>query len=92
MKKNEFTVLSDNMIVVLNNGMIGLVVSFNNIPSHIVFKSFVNSIDRWDTNGTYKGKDDYSINKILDGKTVLNPQDVFKKSVVNNLPILWEKE
>ena len=42
--------LSYNQVVRLRNGKLGIVVCFNNTPSHIVFSAFTNPITKWDEN------------------------------------------
>lgn len=82
--------LKDNHVVVLKNGITGIVVSFNGMPSHIIFNNFTNPLSKWDGNGKYKGKDDYSIKTILDGTSMLSAQDGFKKKTTKDLPVLWD--
>ena len=44
--KNE--VLKCNQIVVLRNGLVGIVANFNNKPSHLIFKAYCNPITQYD--------------------------------------------
>ena len=79
--------LSCNQVVRLRNGKLGIVVCFNNTPSHIVFSAFTNPITKWDENLKHSN-DDYDIVEVYDGSTLENPMDGFKKRKVGELKTL----
>ena len=79
--------LACNQVVRLRNGKLGIVVCFNNTPSHIVFSSFTNPITKWDENLKHSN-DDYDIVEVYDGSTLENPIDGFKKRKVGELKTL----
>lgn len=84
MKKTELT---SSSVVMTKNGKIGIVVSFNGNPSHIVFASFTNPIGSWSDDLTH-AYDDYSIAEVRDGSTIENVLDVFKKKVYTTLKVV----
>ena len=79
--------LARNQVVRLRNGKLGIVVCFNNTPSHIVFSSFTNPITKWDENLKHANSD-YDIVEVYDGSTLENPMDGFKKRKVGELKTL----
>jgi hypothetical protein len=89
---NKTFELNNNQVVKIANGMFGVVVSFNNKPSHIVFTSFTNPIEKWDSNLEHKSAN-YSIVEVYDGSTLASPLDAFKKctKVEETLPLLYKK-
>lgn len=84
--------LNVNQVVKTANGNIGIVVSFNGEPSHIVFNSFTNPVSKWDENLEHKSAN-YSITEVYDGTKLANPLDAFKKSahIEENLPLVFKK-
>ena len=90
--ENKTFKLDNNQVIKIANGMIGVVVSFNNKPSHIVFTSFTNPIGKWDSNLEHKSAN-YSIVEVYDGSSLENPLDAFKKrtNVEEALPLLYKK-
>ena len=79
--------LSCNQVVRLRNGKLGIVVCFNNTPSHIVFSAFTNPITKWDENLKHANSD-YDIVEVYDGSTLESPMDGFKKRKVGELKTL----
>ena len=79
--------LACNQVVRLRNGKLGIVVCFNNTPSHIVFSSFTNPITKWDENLEHANSD-YDIVEVYDGSTLESPMDGFKKRKVGELKTL----
>ena len=79
--------LACNQVVRLRNGKLGIVVCFNNTPSHIVFSSFTSPITKWDENLKHSN-DDYDIVEVYDGSTLESPMDGFKKRKVGELKVL----
>lgn len=84
MKRTELT---SSSVVMTKNGKVGIVVSFNGKPSHIIFTSFTNPIDKWDEDLNH-ANDNYTITEVRDGSKVDNALDAFKKRVFNTLPII----
>ena len=79
--------LACSQVVRLRNGKLGIVVCFNNTPSHIVFSSFTNPITKWDENLKHANSD-YDIVEVYDGSTLESPMDGFKKRKVGELKTL----
>lgn len=84
MKRTELT---SSSVVMTKNGKVGIVASFNGKPSHIIFTSFTNPIDKWDDDLNH-ANDNYTITEVRDGSKVDNALDAFKKRVFNTLPII----
>lgn len=84
MKRTELT---NSSVVMTKNGKVGIVASFNGKPSHIIFASFTNPIDKWDEDLNH-ANDNYTITEVRDGSKVDNALDAFKKRVFNTLPII----
>lgn len=82
--------LDNNQVVELRNGLFGVVVSFNNKPFQLIFKSYTNPISRY--NEELKNKNTaYDIVKIYDGSTIENVTSVFSNSFnPSNLNLIWE--
>lgn len=89
MTAKEFK-LGNNQVVKITNGMVGVVVSFNGNPSHIVFTSFTNPVGKWDNELNHRSQA-YSIEEVYDGST-LDPLDAFKKRTdLSTLPLLFKR-
>lgn len=84
MKRSDLT---NSSVVMTKNGKIGIVVAFNGKPSHIIFTSFTNPIDKWDEDLNHPN-DNYSITEVRDGSKVKNTLDAFKKRTYNTLSVL----
>ena len=84
MKRSELTTSS---VVMTKNGKVGIVASFNGKPSHIIFTSFTNPIDKWDEDLNH-ANDNYTITEVRDGSKVDNALDAFKKRVFDTLPTI----
>lgn len=84
--------LNNNQVVKTTNGLFGVVVSFNNKPSHIVFTSFTNPVEKWNENLEHNSAN-YSIEEVYDGSALTTPLDAFKKrtKVEETLPLLYKK-
>lgn len=81
---------SKNQIIELRNGLYGVVASFNDKPFQLIFKSYTNPINRYDSNLRNKNSA-YDVVKIYDGSSLENVTDVFsKKFDVNNFDLIWE--
>ena len=85
MKLSELT---DKCVVKAKNGKIGIVVSFNGKPSHIMFNSFSNPLDKWDDSLNHQN-DDYTIVDVRDGSPIENAKDGFKVKTFNELKVLY---
>lgn len=94
--------LKENNIVVLRNGKIGAVASFNHIPRWIIFKAFMGILSKYNDDLKYQGKNkatssvnedsDYDIVKILDGSSITEVNDLFKDKIdISKLPIIFER-
>ena len=84
MKRTELT---SSSVVMTKNGKVGIVASFNGKPSHIIFTSFTNPIDKWDEDLNHVN-DNYTITEVRDGSKVDNALDAFKKRVFDTLPTI----
>lgn len=84
--------LKRNTIVKLRNGLVGVVTSFNDKPTHIIFKSYCNPITQYDSN-LEKKNHDYDIMSIYDGSKLEKITDVWNKSdVLEGFELLWERK
>lgn len=80
-----------NSIVELRNGILGIVVSFNGKPSHLVFKSYTNPITQYNEN-LQKKNSEYDVMKMYDGSTLENITDIWKNGFnVENYELIWER-
>lgn len=84
MKRSDLT---GSSVVMTKNGKIGIVVAFNGKPSHIIFASFTNPIDKWDEDLNH-ANDNYSITEVRDGSKVENALDAFKKRTFSTLDVI----
>lgn len=66
-------------IVRLKNGQIGIVTSFNGIPTHIIFKAFSNPLTQWNENGKHKHNSNYDIQDIFDSTNLDKITDIWLK-------------
>lgn len=84
--------LANNQVIQLRNGKYGVVASFNDKPFQLVFDSFTTPIGRY--NAELKNKNaNYDIVKVLDGTSVENVLDVFKKKFnADDLTMVWERK
>ena len=88
--KNE--VLKCNQIVVLRNGLGGIVANFNNKPSHLIFKAYCNPITQYDDD-LCKKNHEYDIMKLYNGEDLENITDVWKKGyTLNEDNLVWERK
>ena len=91
--KNE--VLKCNQIVVLRNGMVGIVVNLsnsNNKPSHLIFQPYCNPITQYDDD-LCKKNHDYDIMKLYSGEDLENVTDVWKKgNTLNEDNLVWKRK
>lgn len=79
--------LTDSSVVLTKNDKIGVVVSFNGNPSHIVFASFTNPISSWDENLVHSN-DNYTIVEVRDGSSLSSALEAFKKRVYCTLEVV----
>lgn len=86
--------IKNNNIVVLRNGKIGYVASFNGHPATLIFYNYTNIVSAYnDDLRKSKTNRDYDIMAIYDGSSVENEREIFyKKFDVNSLKLLWERE
>jgi hypothetical protein len=81
-----------NQIVVLRNGVIGVVACFNGRPFQLVFKSYTSPIGRYDSELKNKNNN-YDVVEIFDGSTIENVLDVFKsKFTTEGLERIWKRD
>lgn len=89
------TELKTNNVVVLENGKQGVVVGFNNLPTHIIFATFTSPISKYNDDLTHQNTN-YNIVKVLDGSKATSETEVRKfitsKKAIADLNVLWEKE
>lgn len=62
--------LTQNTIVKLRNGIVGLVVFFNNQPAYIILPKFIKRMSQYDSELKYKTNHDYDIVEIYDGSSL----------------------
>lgn len=83
----------NNTIVVLRNGSVGYVASFNGKPAMLIFKNYTNTISVYNEDFKKGTNANYDIMSVHDGSSVENTKDIYKRSFdVNNLPKLWERQ
>jgi len=70
--------LKQNQIVKIRRGDVGVVMSFKNKPSLLVFNSFVSPLGRFTDKLKHKSKSDYDIIGVYEGK-VESYTDVYAK-------------
>lgn len=82
----------NNQIVKLRNGKIGVVVSFNNKPSHVVFQAFCNPITKFNDN-MEQTNHEYDVMEIYDGNGLSVITDVWKKKFdISQYPLIWSRQ
>ena len=81
-------------IVVMANGIVGVVVGHKGKPYRIVTARYSTPVDYYIENGKHRSNDVYDIVEVRDGSQVENPDDcVFRKKVkVTELPLLKENK
>ena len=90
MDENHIT-LTDKHIVVLRNGNVGAVSSFNGQAYLIVFASFVVQMSKYNEQLKHKNAQ-YDIVKIHDGSSIEDVKDIFKKKFsYDNLNVIWSE-
>ena len=90
MDENHIT-LTDKHIVVLRNGNVGAVSSFYGQAYLIVFASFVVQMSKYNEQLKHKNAQ-YDIVKILDGSSIEDVKDIFKKKFsYDNLNVIWSE-
>lgn len=76
--------LNSTNLVVLNNGHVGVVTSFNGKPSYIITKGYIRKMSLYDENGKTTN-DSYSIKEVYDGSSITDVDSVFKTNFnINN--------
>lgn len=83
--------LQNDQIVVLRNGLIGVVGSFNNKPAWVIFKAYINTINKYNELLEHKNHN-YDIVEIYDGSNVVNVNEIFTKSFnISSCKKIWER-
>lgn len=85
--------LNVNQIVELVNGSLGYVASFNGKPEIIIFKSYSNTLNKYNEKMENKNPS-YSIVKIYDGSSLDESVScIFKKSFdATKLEVVWSRD
>ena len=82
----------NNNVIVLRNGAIGYVASFNGKPSMLIFKNYTNTVGVYIRDLQTGGKSNYDVMSIYDGSSVEDTKTIYKKSFnVDELPKVWER-
>lgn len=82
----------NNNVIVLRNGAIGYVASFNGKPSMLIFKNYTNTVGVYNSDLKKGGNSNYDVMSIYDGSSVEDTKAIYKKSFnVNELPKIWER-
>ena len=82
----------NNNVIVLRNGAIGYVASFNGKPSMLIFKNYTNTVGVYNSDLKKGGNSNYDIMSIYDGSSVEDTKAIYKKSFnVDELPKVWER-
>ena len=82
----------NNNVIVLRNGAIGYVASFNGKPSMLIFKNYTNTVGVYNSDLKKGGNSNYDVMSIYDGSSVEDTKAIYKKSFnVNELPKVWER-
>ena len=88
MKQN----LECNNVVVLRNGLVGAVGCFNDKPAWLIFKSYINPIEKYNEELKHKNTN-YDVMAVYDGSPIENVSVLFKsKYDVSTLDIIWERK
>ena len=89
---NNNIVLTSGNIVVLRNGLVGAVGCFNGKPSWLIFKSYINTLSKYNDELRHKNTQ-YDVMRVYDGSTVDNVDNVFKGSFsTDGMEIIWERK
>lgn len=79
-------------LVRLRNGLIGVVACFGDVPSWLIFKAYINPINKYDENLKHKNTQ-YDIMEVYDGSTIEDVNNVFKTRFnTDNLELIWKRE
>ena len=82
----------NNNVIVLRNGAIGYVASFNGKPSMLIFKNYTNTVGVYNSDLKKGGNSNYDVMSIYDGSSVEDTKAIYKKSFnVDELPKVWER-
>ena len=82
----------NNNVIVLRNGAIGYVASFNGKPSMLIFKNYTNTVGVYNSDLKKGGNSKYDVMSIYDGSSVEDTKAIYKKSFnVDELPKVWER-
>ena len=82
----------NNNVIVLRNGAIGYVASFNGKPSMLIFKNYTNTVGVYNSYLKKGGNSNYDVMSIYDGSSVEDTKAIYKKSFnVDELPKVWER-
>ena len=82
----------NNNVIVLRNGAIGYVASFNGKPRMLIFKNYTNTVGVYNSDLKKGGNSNYDVMSIYDGSSVEDTKAIYKKSFnVDELPKVWER-
>lgn len=82
----------NNNVIVLRNGAIGYVASFNGKPSMLIFKNYTNTVGVYNSDLKKGGNSNYDVMSIYDGSSVEDTKAIYKKSFnVDELPKVWKR-
>lgn len=82
----------NNNVIVLRNGAIGYVASFNGKPSMLIFKNYTNTVGVYNSDLKKGNNSNYDVMSIYDGSSVEDTKTIYKKSFnVDELPKVWER-
>lgn len=82
----------NNNVIVLRNGAIGYVASFNGKPSMLIFKNYTNTVGVYNSDLKKGSNSNYDVMSIYDGSSVEDAKTIYKKSFnVDELPKVWER-
>lgn len=88
--------VSCGQLVVRNDGKVGYVACFNDMPILIAFQDFCKNVQFYDDvlKLKYSKSDKYDIARIYDASSVEEPTQYYKKSMrseLEALPLVWER-
>lgn len=88
----EVITLSCCNVVRLRNGLVGVVACFGDTPSWLIFKAYINPLNKYDGELKHKNSN-YDIMEVYDGSTIEDVNNVFKAHfTTDELPLLWKRE
>lgn len=76
----------------MRNGLVGVVAYFGDKPSWLIFKAYINPLNKYDGELKHKNSN-YDIMEVYDGSTIEDVNNVFKTSfTTDELPLVWKRE